>query len=197
MQENNTGSKFVFLGYLILAILITAIVLDVRRVEKIKSDPEKAKMARITVSYLDLIPDGLNNYKSKQLNSMQLSAMLRTGVIRRVIRLNGNGKDSGALTIQEEKAICEKFGVEFIFMNAHEGLKKGRGFTRSASQAHEILMEGNNLIHCKHGFHRVGAMVGYHLRQLGFEYDEVVAYNGWESFKIQDDNDQNYWDTIK
>jgi len=115
------------------------------------------------------IPGGANNYRSAQPSLEQLEAVLRKGAIRTVIRLNGNGKDSGGVPAEQEKAECEKFGTRFLVLNPHR--------EDTPEIVHQLLSEGKCLIHCKHGFDRTGAMVGYHLRQLGYSRDEVIRHN--------------------
>lgn len=120
------------------------------------------------------VPGGANNYRSAQPSLEQLESVLGKGAIRTVIRLNGNGKDSGGVPAEQEKALCEKFNTRFLVINPHR---------KDAPRIiHQLLSEGRCLIHCKHGFDRTGAMVGYHLRKLGYSKEEVIQYNGWEGY---------------
>jgi len=120
------------------------------------------------------VPGGAHNYRSAQLSLEQLETVLRNGAIRTVVRLNGNGKDSGGVSAEQEKALCEKFNTQFLLIDSHR---------KDAPQIiHNLFSEGQCLIHCRHGFDRTGAMVGYHLRQIGYSRDEVIRHNGWENY---------------
>ena len=114
------------------------------------------------------------NYRSAQLTLEQMDSLLRKGLIRRVIRLNGNGKDSGGVPAEQEKALCENLKVDFKLLNSEE--------RDAAPNIHRLLLEGRCLIHCLHGYDRTGAMVGYHLRRLGYSREEVIRFNGWEGY---------------
>ena len=128
------------------------------------------------------IPDGMDNFRYHQPTADELHQLLdQNPAIRRVIRLNGN-EDDRQLTIEEEHSICRSHGVAFVHINAHEGYRDGRGYQRSASQVHFLLKQGGNLIHCKHGYDRVGAMVGYHLKQLGFGAQFIIEHNDWQEY---------------
>ena len=124
--------------------------------------------------YVFKVPGERYNYRSAQLTLDQLDSLLRKGLIRRVIRLNGNGKDSGGVPAEQEEAFCEKRKVDFKLINAQAG--------NAASTIHWQLLEGRCLIHCLHGYDRTGAMVGYHLRRLGYSREEVIRFNGWEGY---------------
>ena len=120
------------------------------------------------------VPGGRHNYRSAQISLAQLDSLLSTGLIARVIRLNGPGRDAGGVQPGDERRLCEDHGVEFHAINAHEPDARQR--------VHVLLMHGQTLIHCRHGFDRTGALVGYHLRRLGYSRDEVIAHNGWENY---------------
>lgn len=124
--------------------------------------------------YVFKVPGERYNFRSAQLTLEQLDSLLRKGLIRHVIRLNGNGKDSGGVPAEQEKALCEKRRVDFKLLNSEE-----RG---AAVTIHRLLLEGQCLIHCLHGYDRTGAMVGYHLRRLGYSREEVIRFNGWEGY---------------
>lgn len=134
------------------------------------------------------VPGDLGNYRSSQISLQDLEAALRKGVIRTVIRLNSNGKDSGGVAAQAEKALCKKFNVAFVLINT--------GKPGAAVAANGLLMNGRCLIHCLDGFGRTGAMVGYHLRQIGYSRDEVLAHNAWTGKKM-DGNFTRYFKMIE
>ena len=124
--------------------------------------------------YVHQVPGNRYNYRSAQLTVEQLDFRLRKGLIRCVVRLNGNGKDSDGVPAEQEKALCEKRKVDFKLLNTQE--------KDAALSIHRLLLEGRCLIHCLHGYDRTGAMVGYHLRRLGYSREEVIRFNGWEGY---------------
>ncbi|MCK6693866.1 MAG: hypothetical protein L6Q97_17430, partial [Thermoanaerobaculia bacterium] len=70
--------------------------------------------------YVFKVPGERYNFRSAQLTLEQLDSLLRKGLIRHVIRLNGNGKDSGGVPAEQEKALCEKRRVDFKLLNSEE-----------------------------------------------------------------------------
>jgi len=141
------------------------------------------------------IPDARGNARSGQPTLQQLETMLASGQFRQVIRLNGNGKDSDGVSHADEQALCERYGVTFIALNAHEGYQKGKGYQGSAMKAHDLLLKGETLIHCRHGYDRTGALVGAHLVELGKEGEFVVDYNGWERYLEEKPKYRKYFET--
>lgn len=140
------------------------------------------------------IPDALGNARCGQPTLLQLERMLASGQFRQVIRLNGNGKDSEGVSHAEEQALCKRYGVSFIALNAHEGYQKGKGYQGSASRAHQLLLKGATLIHCRHGYDRTGAMVGSHLRTMGKSVEEILEHNGWKA-DYKGGDYKKYWET--
>lgn len=125
-------------------------------------------------AYVYAIPGNHHNYRSAQITLAQLDSVLRLGLITTVIRLNGEGKDAGGVPAKKERALCDSYGVGFIQVNAH---------SRDAPElVHGLLNDGRTLIHCRHGFDRTGAMVGYHLRKHGYSLEDVIRHNGWEGY---------------
>lgn len=116
------------------------------------------------------IPDGLNNYRAEQLNPSVYAQL----PVTTVVRLNGNGKDGNHISIEEERRICEENGIQFHYFNI-----EGGGVDE---KVREILLKGDCLIHCRHGFDRTGAMVGYHLKYLGWNKEEIIKHNKWERY---------------
>lgn len=117
---------------------------------------------------------------SPQPTEEQLHFLLSQGVIQQVIRLNGNGKDAGAITSDTEALICRDYRVEFHHLNAHEGYQEGAGYQGSAAQIGTLLDQGRVLIHCRHGMHRARSMVGAWLRKQGVPYPEVIRKIMWQ-----------------
>lgn len=125
--------------------------------------------------YVRPIPGGDYNYRSAQLTALQLDTLLAAGVIRQVIRLNGDGPDAAGIPIDTERVHCDAAGVRFAWFNAHS--------PAAADSIHTILLQGRALIHCRHGFDRTGAMVGYHLRRQGYSIPDVLRHNHWENYR--------------
>lgn len=146
----------------------------------IDAQEKYARRQRLGLHHIELphyvrpIPGDRYNYRSAQLTIPQMDSVLAAGLITTVIRLNGNGRDASGVSTTEERRLCASHGVRFIRLDAHA--------PDAALTAHALLLEGRTLIHCCHGFDRTGALVGYHLRQLGFGRAEVIRYNGWENY---------------
>ena len=73
----------------------------------------------ITLSFIRDIPDGNNNWRGQQPTADQLTKLCASGMVKRILRLNGNGKDSGGVTIPQERAICDQYGIELHVVNVH------------------------------------------------------------------------------
>ena len=151
------------------------------------SDPEKLDPKISKEFNLHLIPDGKDtNYRSAQLPMKHMKNMYIKYGIKRVIRLNGDGKDAKhhllnkAVTIEEEKALCKEIGCEFYKLSS----------VKDQAKVNQLLSQGNTLIHCAHGADRTGGNVG------GYLYDTKVnsalnttdaiwkyttQYNNWNS----------------
>lgn len=125
--------------------------------------------------------DELNNWRSAQPTAEQLQTFILEHQIEVVIRLNGDEVD-GSLLLTEEKAICEKLGVQFERINPHLSSTPNGGYDNSGKVVAAFLKDGNVLIHCQHGYDRVGAMAGYWLRHIGDTEKQVISSNGWENY---------------
>jgi hypothetical protein len=151
-------------------------------------DPELHKNFK-----LDLIPDGKGNYRSAQLTATQLPYVIKKYGIKRIIRMNGDGRDSQHRSSYPEtprsveEGICRANGCEFKYVYSASGYKKGQGFTKSIDEISKILDQGNTLIHCAHGADRTGGMVGAYLKNRRYMTDKdqlweyTTKYNGWKN----------------
>lgn len=124
--------------------------------------------------YVHTIPGRRHNLRSAQLSLNQLDSLIDLGYIQNIIRLNGDGKAAAGVPIAKERTLCDSLGIGFIYINPEA--------TDAALTIHALLLDGRTLIHCRHGFDRTGAMVGYHLRQLGYSRQQVIQHNGWEGY---------------
>lgn len=146
----------------------------------IEAQEKYARRQRFNLDHIELpryvhsIPGGRHNYRSPQLTLEQLDSILAAGLITTVIRLNGDGRDAAGVSVKKERALCDAHSVGFILLNAHA--------PDAALTIHGLLLDGRTLIHCRHGFDRTGAMVGYHLRRLGYTRAQVIRHNGWNGY---------------
>lgn len=122
-----------------------------------------------------------NDWRSSQPSAKQLEQFLKTHKIQYVIRMNSS-KESPNIPISVESKICKKYGATLIFINAHEGYVKGQGYIKSAKQIEKYLSKYVCLIHCKHGFDRTGAMVGYYLKIRKIPPSKIIAHNKWKDY---------------
>lgn len=144
--------------------------------------PERTDKADLSLQFdfIEKVPAGTQIYRSAQLTYEQLDTLLASGKITYVLRLNGDYKDAGAMTTAEERALCDKHGVIFARINAHAGYVKDEGYRQTVQLTNEYLEAGHVLVHCKHGFHRAGAVIGAFLTAHGFDPEEVIEHNDWE-----------------
>ncbi len=137
------------------------------------------------------VPVGNNNYRSGQITGDILPSVIKKYGIKNIIRLNGDGADAqknsrlSALSVADEKEICEQNGCKFHQISSHQGYnKKGGGYVKSLEQVSRIMDQGNTLIHCRHGADRTGGMVGGYLKNKGWGtedeiWDYTTKYNSW------------------
>lgn len=124
------------------------------------------------------LPDSAGDYRSAQLTAEQLETVLESGAVNAIIRLNGDGKGDGdILSTQEEKELCGKYGISMYRMNAHN--------PHARLHIVRIMNEYNTLVHCRHGVHRTGAIVGQYLQQRGYKASQIIHHLGWEDYKSQ------------
>jgi hypothetical protein len=179
----------------IATIMVLVVVLAKGQTKKLgkslnpqESDPELQKKFNF-----HLIPDGKGNYRSAQFTEKELPYIIKKYNIKRIVRLNGDGRDSRHKSAypetpkSKEKAICESLGCESYFMSSHSGYKQGQGYVKSVQDIGAILDKGNTLIHCAHGADRTGGIVGGYLKTRGYMtnldqlWNYTTQYNGWQS----------------
>lgn len=136
------------------------------------------------------IPHGVNLYRSPQLDRVAFQQFITDHDIYTVIRLNGDGKDAGSLSVEEELSICLAHEVTFVNLNISKAGKK-----QAAQICADYLDGGNVLIHCLHGYDRTGAMVGYYLQQNGFTREQIIQANDWSNYlQRKGDDYKQYYD---
>jgi protein tyrosine phosphatase (PTP) superfamily phosphohydrolase (DUF442 family) len=188
----------------------------------IPNDGDITKADRETYHW-SLIPDGMNsNYRSKQIKLKDLERFLTQYNIKRIVRMNGDDDDSGGVQQSEEKAIAEKLGIKWVFINAHRaapGLSKlEHGYQESRSLINEQMANGNTWVHCRRGADRTGMAVASFIQSrnvnnngftLEYEngsipstgkpwtYEELMDYsylfNGWKTMKDFESNGYRFY----
>lgn len=134
------------------------------------------------IGSLQLIEGTDNSYRSGQLSLNQMDTLFANYGIKTIIRLNGNGKDSGGVSIEEEAALARKYHIQFYHLNAHEGYKAGFGYLSSNQSIADMLDQDDVYIHCKHGFDRTGSAIAFYMRAQGFDQYQVIHHNNWEGY---------------
>lgn len=117
------------------------------------------------------------NYRSAQPTLVGMDSILykhRGKAIKVIVRLNGDGKDSGDVSVEQEAQICKWHGVQFYQFNAHA--------KDTPEQVAALMRTGGVWIHCLHGFDRTGAMVAYWMLLNGYTREQVIDHNGWKNY---------------
>ena len=175
------------------------------KMRKIKITEEQLK--RLNVSMLteqgnitlprkfEEIPGGQDNYRTDQPSIKQLKSIIENYGIKNVIRMNA--EEGTGVTPNAERELVEKMGVNYIWLNAHKGFKKGQGYLTSMDVALPILEEGHTLIHCTGGRDRTGYIVAEYL-QRNFDWDKdklweyTVGFNKWEDHVCKNTKNKGY-----
>lgn len=174
------------------------------KVDDKQTDTTKKDMPPITADFnLHKIPGNYNNYRSAQIpvrfnedGSIEgpYPEIIKKYGIKTIIRMNGDGSDGRKTskwpitTIATEKAMCEKLGCEFYYINAHGAIEPGNGYQVTNKKIVEIMKKGNVLIHCAHGADRTGGHVGGFLKKMGIMtnndqiWDYTITKNNWMSY---------------
>jgi len=116
-----------------------------------------------------------NNWRSGQPTLADLKCIIEQKGIKRIVRMNG---DEGGTTMAQEKGLADSMGVDWQFINAHQGYATGKGYVKSKSLIHPILDEGNTLVHCTAGKDRTGYIVASYLKEYEGETDLEGLYVG-------------------
>jgi hypothetical protein len=127
---------------------------------------------------------GKNCWRGCQPTMSQLSWLIKTKGIKRVIRMNGNtGRGSKAEDTGEkiphatEKALCESLGAEFQYIYSQAGFVSGKGYVTSKNKILPLLDMGDAYLHCTHGADRTGYLVAAYKK----EYEGVTDLEAlWE-----------------
>ena len=136
------------------------------------------------------IPGGKGNYRTDQPTLEEFKYIFeKYPKIKNIIRMNG--EEGTGVTVEAEKKLAEEYGKNFMFMSAHKGYEKGKGYIDSINNMLPYLKKGNTLIHCTHGADRTGYIVAKYLQDIGFRkwdkeklWDYTISYNTWEDGKI-------------
>lgn len=168
---------------------------EIKQDQVAKSSVPSKNVDELAPARFDLIPSSdpmLLNYRSAQPTKAELEYIIQQYGIEVVVRLNG---DEGSMTEEREKHLADSLDVQFVRINAH--LKdQGPGYDGSAKVLANFLRGGQVLVHCQHGYDRVGALVGHWLSSNGFSQEEVIAHNKWEGYLVRKgEKYRPYWIT--
>lgn len=146
---------------------------------------EKENKKPINKGKFKSVPGGNNIYRSSQPNLKELEDFLSTHNITTVIRMNE--EEGTGVSIKSERMLVESMGKNFLWVNAHLGYQKDRGYMESIDLMYPILENGNVLVHCTAGKDRTGYIIGYYLlNTLKWSKNEVwdytIQHNDWEKF---------------
>jgi len=137
-----------------------------------EADPVAEQVTKVSTIKAKDFPG--NNYITGTLSAENLQSLSDAG-IRIIIRLNGDSQDDrGFLSLAEEAAICRQLGMQFYYFNIEGKLEE------SGDMIHNLLTNGNAVIHCRHGAHRAPSMAAYHLQKEGYPKDWIIKKVGWE-----------------
>ncbi len=149
-----------------------------------------------------------NIFRSSQFNQVQLKKLLETGLVKHVVRLNGDGKnDADILSSNKEKSMVTSSGAEFHRMNFHGPANyiEGKGHILGAYDIGEKLRnlaeDGIVIFHCRHGFDRAGVVSAALQIYEGFCREDIIKNNEWEKYpeKIErtgNDGYREYYDIL-
>jgi hypothetical protein len=161
--------------------------------------PPKAKEHVVgVVGPIRSIPDDRGNYRAASPSAETLRGFFVGKSGYKMMNLSGDVP--GRIDIKLLRAICEEYGVEYLTSGeldrfaARSGYQEGRGFVRSAAAAARYLAGGKVLVVDRSG-NRAGAMIGYHLAQLGFSRELIIGHNNWEAFAADPGLNLRYLET--
>ena len=184
--------KFIFIGLLISTACSSQSTdkkvesVDYTKVVKVETKDTDYPFVRINnlPKNFDTVPGGNYVFRSSQPSLKQMSVILKTYDIRTVVRMNGT--ETTNVSPVQEKRLVESMGVKYVWVNAHLGYVKGKGYIESLNQIQPILQKGHVLIHCTHGADRTGYQVAKYLEnKLNWNRKDLwyytIKYNSWES----------------
>lgn len=89
------------------------------------------------------------------------------------VRLNGDGKDAGCMTIEEEASTAGVHQMRLSYFNVDSGNRW------QLKRAVRMVGDDYVLIHCKHGVHRAVLVAACYMLSEGVPYEDVLAWAGW------------------
>lgn len=133
-----------------------------------------------------IIPSWRPVYRSAQPTADELTALLRTGWVRHVVRLNGDAplRERGALSQAEEAQLCGNT-ARFHYYNLDRYPTGSAEWWGQAEEILAMLQRGHVIIHCRNGRHRIGVIAGIFLARAGWTWEEIVAHNQWQDLAEQ------------
>lgn len=161
------SATFIAIGFVVIALYSSSG----------RSPSEGPPAEEVSGSLGERLPESFRligeNAFSGSLTREELAEVSKMG-FRVVVRLNGEGKDSGGLSIEKEAEICRRLKLRFYYVNI-EGDIQGK-----AEDLSRLLSGGNVLVHCRNGAHRAPAIVGYYLKKQNVPTRDIVSEIGWE-----------------
>jgi protein tyrosine/serine phosphatase len=136
----------------------------------------------------DTVPGGNNVYRSNQPTLSQLKYILETHDINTVIRMNDT--EGTGVTPDSEKNLVQNLGKTYIWINAHIGYEKNKGYVKSIDSIQPYLKKGKVLIHCTAGADRTGYQIARYIKDA-IHWSEIdiwkytIKYNNWEKHICQ------------
>lgn len=191
-QQFKIMKKFIFIGLLISSACTSQgvekkiEVIDTVKVVKTQIKDTIYRFSRINnlPKNFDTVPGGNYVFRSSQPSLKQMEEILKTYDIKTVIRMNA--KETTNISPEQEKQLVESMGVKYVWVNAHLGYVKGKGYVESLNKIQPLLQDGHVLIHCTHGADRTGYQVAKYVEnKLNWNRKELwyytIKYNTWET----------------
>lgn len=130
------------------------------------------------------------DYRSAEPTAKQLETFLKNHRdVKLVIRLNGTGKDSNGFPTISESKVCEKMGVDFVYLPMTED------YDEWAKSVVKLMLTNTVLVHCHHGYDRTGFIFAYKLMKYhNYSFKQVQKMNGWDKYDV---NSKQFYSTLK
>lgn len=173
----------------IFVMLSNSVVQETRTMAKpvvVQEEETPVQFTRIAnlPKNFDTVPGGNNVYRCSQPSLDQLKRILQAYKITTVVRMNA--KETTNVSPSQEQQLVQSMGCNYVWVNAHLGYVKGKGYVESLNKIQPLLHKGNVLIHCTHGADRTGYQVAKYIQdKLGWTRQELwyytIKYNSWNS----------------
>lgn len=130
-----------------------------------------------------------NDYRSGEVSALTEEQFLQYRPVQMVIRMNGQSSDSNGLSIEEERRLCQKYGIVFKY------LPMKKPYEQWGLKVAKLMQSNTCLVKCHHGYDRTGFVVAYYLMVYKHKkFDWVQRYNGWNKY---DRYSKKFYPTLK